>query len=176
MKINIAARKMDLTDAIRGRIEQKYAKLDRFFQDDAEAKVTLSTEKDKQKIETSIHFHSFIIRVEHTSADLYNAIDKSVDDIIRQLRKHKTRLHNKLRSGYTDEIQSDSAIEEPDFEETEFNIVKKKTFSIKPMSAEEAILQMNLLNHQFYVFKDFDNFTKIVYKRKDDDYAMIEIN
>ena len=174
MKLTISARKIELTDGIKTHIEQKYEKLDRYFQDDATVNATVSVEKDRQKIETVIHFHNSIIRVENTNSDLYIAIDKSVDDIERKLRKHKTKLHNRLRSGYSEALP---AMDESDIEpeENAFNIVKVKRFDVKPMSAEEAVLQMNLLNHQFYVFKDLKDTTNVVYRRKDGNYALIEV-
>jgi len=172
MKTTIVARKLELTEGLKNYIEKKIAKLDRFFGDDAAAKVTISVEKDRQKAEATIHCENTIYRVEETTSDMYVTIDKIIDDMERQIRKHKTRLERRLRTGSLD-FSFAPAVEE----ETEFNIVRKKAFTTKPMSVEEAILQMNLLGHQFFIFKaDDSNKANLVYKRKAGDYGLIEIS
>ncbi len=174
MKTTIVARKMDLTAGLKEYVEKKLAKLDKFFDDDAEAKVTMSVEKTRQKIEATIHSHNTIYRVEQVTSDMYVTMDKVIDDMERQIRKNKTRLEKRLRHGAFVDM---GVTEVPVEEEKEFNIIKTKTFTTKPMSNEEAILQMNLLGHTFFVYKNAETEkNNIVYKRKDGNYGIIEIN
>ena len=174
MKTTIVARKMDLTQGLKEYVENKINKLDKFFDDDAEAKITMSVEKSRQKIEATIYHRNTIFRVEQVTSDMYVTMDKVIDDMERQIRKNKTRLEKKLRSNAFVNLEpADVGIEE----EKEFNIIKTKTFTTKPMSNEEAILQMNLLGHTFFVYKNSENGkNNIVYKRNDGNYAIIEIN
>ena len=174
MKSTIVARKMDLTSGMRDYVEKKLTKLDKFFDDEAEAKITMSVEKNRQKIEATIYSHNTIFRVEQVTSDMYVTMDKVIDDMERQIRKNKTRLEKKLKKdAFVDMGISDIVVEE----ETEFNIIKTKSFTTKPMSNEEAILQMNLLGHIFFVYKNSENDkNSIVYKRKDGNYGIIEIN
>ncbi len=173
MKVQIVARKLDLTDGMKDYVTKKLEKLDKFFDDDAEAKITMSVEKSRQKIEATIISKNTIYRVETVTSDMYVTMDKVIDDIERQIRKNKTRLEKRLKKGaFVDMGVTDVPVEE----EAEFNIIKTKTFTTKPMSNEEAILQMNLLGHQFFVFKNAETQqNSIVYKRKDGDYGLIEI-
>ena len=173
MKITITGRKIELTEGLKVHIEKKFAKMDRYFGEDADARVTLSVEKDRQKVEATIHSADTIYRVEEITSDMYNTIDKTIDAIERQIRKHKTRLERRLRTGSLD--FTGGAVSEPVEEEKEFNVVKRKEFNTKPMTTEEAVLQMNLLGHQFFIYKDDGNKPNIVYKRKDGNYGLIEI-
>lgn len=170
MKVNITGRKIDISTGIRSFTEKKLTKLDKFFDDAADAQVTLSVEKERQTAELTIYFGGFVYRAEDTSEDMYASIDRAIDLIERQIRKNKTRLEKKLRDGaFT------AAPEAVDAEEKEFKIVKSKKHAIKPMSPEEAILQMNLLGHEFFVFhNDETDKIDIVYKRKDGNYGLIE--
>lgn len=174
MKTTIVARKIDLTAGMKEYVEKKLTKLDKFFDEDSEAKITMSVEKNRQKIEATIYSHNTIFRAEQVTSDMYVTMDKIIDDIERQIRKHKTRLEKRLRTGAFTEAPS---FEVPVEEEKEFNIIKKKSFTAKPMSNEEAILQMNLLGHSFFVFKNSKTEqNNIVYKRKDGNYGIIEIS
>lgn len=174
MKTTIVARKMDLTDGIKDYVEKKLSKLDKFFDDDSEAKITMSVEKNRKKIEATIYSRDTIYRVEEITSDMYVTMDKIIDDMERQIRKHKTRLEKRLKKG----AFADLGVYNADIdEEREFNIIKTKSFTAKPMSSEEAILQMNLLGHSFFVFKNSETEqNNIVYKRKDGNYGIIEIN
>lgn len=174
MKTTIVARKMDLTDGMKEYVEKKLTKLDKFFDDNTEAKITMSVEKSRQKIEATIFSHNTIFRVEQITSDMYVTMDKIIDDMERQIRKHKTRLEKRLKKdAFTDMGVYDVPVDE----EKEFNIIKTKSLTTKPMSNEEAILQMNLLGHSFFVFKNSENEqNNIVYKRKDGNYGIIEIN
>lgn len=171
MKIIITGRKIDISTGMRGYTEKKLAKLDKFFGEAAEVQVTLSVEKDRQTAELTIYYGGFVYRAENTTEDMYASIDTAVDLIERQIRKNKTRLEKKLRGGAFD-IPQEVSVET---EETEFKIVKSKKHAIKPMSPEEAILQMNLLGHEFFVFhNDETDKIDVVYKRKDGNYGLIE--
>ena len=174
MKTTIVARKMDLTAGMKEYVEKKLEKLDKFFDDDAEARITMSVEKNRQKIEATIYHRNTIFRVEQVTSDMYVTMDKVIDDMERQIRKNKTRLEKKLRHEAFADL---GTVDVPVEEEKEFNIIKTKSFTTKPMSNEEAILQMNLLGHAFFVYKNADNEkNSIVYKRKDGNYGIIEIN
>lgn len=174
MKTTIVARKMDLTPGMKEYVEKKLTKLDKFFDEDAEAKITMSVEKNRQKIEATIYSHNTIYRVEQITSDMYVTMDKIIDDMERQIRKNKTRLEKRLRK---DAFVDAGVYDVPIDEEKEFNIIKTKTFTTKPMSNEEAILQMNLLGHSFFVYKNSETEkNNIVYKRKDGNYGIIEIN
>lgn len=173
MKITTTGRKIDITQGLRGYVDKKISKLEKYFQDSADAQVTLSVQKDYHTVEVTVFQGGMIFRAEVTDRDMYAAIDKSLDVLERQIRKQKTRLEKKLREG---------AFNEPTFfdfgnEEDEFKIVKVKKYKDKPMSPEEAILQMNLLGHEFYIFtNDETNEKEVVYKRKDGNYGLIELN
>jgi len=172
MKITVIGRQMEVTDDLKALFEKKLRKFDKFFKDDAVAYITLSKVKNQQEcLELTISSGGVLYRSEESNSTFNNALDKAVDVIERQIRKNKTRLEKKLREGA---FLDASAVEEPAIEEeSEFNI-RVKTFPIKPMSPEEAILQMNLLGHEFFVFENAENGkTNVVYKRHGDSYGMI---
>ena len=173
MKMKIIGRKTEVTDALEERVTKKIGKLSKFFPEDTVANVTLKVEKNRQIVEVTIYYNNIIFRAEEENHDMYAAIDKVVDILERQIRKNKTRLKNRMH---------DSAFMMPQFdgeafeEEKEFNVVKTKRISVKPMSVEEAILQMNLLGHEFFLFiNDEDSNYTLVYKRKDGNYGTIEV-
>lgn len=174
MKTNIYLRKMELSAEKKDMISKKLDKLGKFFDDDVSADVVISTQKDKIIAEVTVRTVDMIYRAEERNDDLYNAIDIIVETIVRQIRKNKTRLAKKLREGVNKEYDFASF---DDVDDAEIKIVKTKTHYVKPMSAEEAVLQMNLLNHSFYVFLNAQtNTTDIVYRRKDGNYGLIETN
>ncbi len=174
MKVIISGRKFEIEQRLKELIEKKMGKLDKFFRDDADAKVTITAEKGNRSVmEVTVFSGGMIYRAEETTDDIYSAIDKTVTVIERQIRKNKTRLEKRLR---TDAFETGEFDIEPIDEEKEFNIVKNKHISIKPMSPEEAILQMNLLGHNFFVFKnDKTEAMEVVYKRNDKNYGLIEM-
>lgn len=176
MKFNIIGRKYDLTDKIKDYVEKKLGKLDKFFKDESEARVVIGTIKDNDYIEATIYAGGMIYRAEASDKEILAAIDKIVDVIERQIRKNKTRLEKKIKRDATLDTMLISGAEYTGGEETkEFEIVKTKRFTVKPMSSEEAILQMNLLGHNFFVFKNHEtDEMNIVYKRRDGKYAIIE--
>ncbi len=176
MKFTIIGRKIEVTPAIREYVEKKLSKLDKFFKDESEARVVLGTIKDNEYIEASIYASGMIYRAEVSDNDIMAAIDKIVDVIERQIRKNKTRLAKKLKKDSTldNTLLSGSSYTGGE-DKGEFEVVKTKRFIIKPMSVEEAILQMNLLGHSFFIFKNMEsNEVNIVYKRRDKKYAVIE--
>ncbi len=173
MKNKIIARKMDLTPAMEQYAQKKVAKLDKFFEAEAEANVTLSTQKENHTAEITIFYNGMVYRSEETSDDLYHSIDKAVELMERQIRKQKTKLEKRLKQGAFASVEAEAPNIE---EEPEFQIVKTKTYHNKPMSAEEAILQMNLLGHSFYIFSNSaTEEVNVVYKRKDGNYGLIEL-
>lgn len=176
MKFNIIGRKFEVTDKITEYVEKKLGKLDKFFKDETEARVVLGTIKDREYIEATVYAAGMIYRAEITDNEIFAAIDRIVDVIERQIRKNKTRLEKKTRREAFADTKLISGEDYKDGEESgEFRIIKKKRFHVKPMSAEEAVLQMNLLGHSFFVFKNQDtDEMNVVYKRKDGNYAIIE--
>lgn len=175
MKVIINGRKFEIEQRLKELIEKKLGKLDKFFRDDADAKVTITGEKaGKSVMEVTVFSGGMIYRAEERTDDVFSAIDKTVTVIERQIRKNKTRLEKRLRAGA---FESGEFEIEPVEEEKEFNIVKTKHISIKPMSPEEAILQMNLLGHNFFVFRnDKTEQANVVYVRNDNDYGLIELD
>ena len=173
MKIIITGKNIEITDALRDRITKKIGKLDKFFDRDTEAHVTLSVQKMRQIVEVTIPFNGIVLRAEEYNDDMYTSIDKTIDVLERQIRKNKTRLERKI---YNNDFRIDShTFDDEVIEEQEFNIVRSKKFAVKPMDVEEAILQMNLLGHAFFMFYNADTRqVNVVYKRKDGNYGLIE--
>ncbi|MCI8404466.1 MAG: ribosome-associated translation inhibitor RaiA [Clostridia bacterium] len=176
MKFKIIGRRYDLTDKIKDYVEKKLGKLDKFFRDESEARVVIGTIKENDYIEATIYAGGMMYRAEASDREILAAIDKIVDVIERQIRKNKTRLEKKIKRDATVDNMLISGTTYTEGEETkEFEIVKTKRFIVKPMSSEEAVLQMNLLGHNFFVFKNQEtDEMNIVYKRKDGKYAIIE--
>lgn len=172
MRITTSGRKIDITEGLKGYVDKKISKLSRYFHEETQAQVTLSVQKDMHTVEVTVYHDGMIYRAEVTDRDMYAAIDKVVDIIERQIRKHKTQLEKKLREG----AFTDLPLFDEEITEDEFNIVKIKKYKNKPMSPKEAILQMNLLGHEFYIFtNDETNDKEVVYKRKDGNYGLIEL-
>lgn len=174
MKITISGKNMAVTDALRDVIEKKMGKLDKYFYEDVPVYITLSVEKNRQIIEVTIPFSGAIIRAEESTDDMYQSIDRVVDVLERQVRKHKTKLQKKNKGLETIRFENVQAL--PAGENgKEASIVRTKRFAMKPMEAEEAVLQMELLRHAFYVFRNAESDeVNIVYKRKDGNYGLIE--
>lgn len=172
MKLTISGKQLTVRPSLRDLTEKKLARFDRFFGDEAEATVSYSCRHDQQYVEITIYQGGTIFRAEEGAATFQNAIDEAVDALERQIRKNKTRLEKRLRAGAFDPVPNAPAPMDEE-EEGEFRI-RVKSFPVKPMSVEEAILQMNLLEHQFFVFRD-DKTEKpcVVYRRKDGDYGLI---
>lgn len=174
MKVIISGKNMQVTDALRNSVESKLSKLDRYFNREVEAQVTLSLEKARQIIEVTIPINGSILRAEEATEDMYASIDGVVDKLIRQLKKHKTKLENRVNKYETIRFENIPAFHEAD-NTIEPKIVKTKRFAIKPMASEEAVLQMELIGHNFFVFTNADtDEVNVVYKRKDGNYGLIE--
>ena len=172
MRYTITGRNIDVTPGLRAAIEEKIGKLERYFLPDIEIIVTLSVQKDKQKIEVTIPVKGNIIRAEESSNDMYVSIDLVEEIIERQLRKYKNKLIDKKQSAQS---FSDLFISEEAEPEDEIQIVKTKRFAMKPMDPEEACVQMELLGHNFYVFLNAETEeVNVVYKRKGQTYGLIE--
>jgi len=173
MKTIVSGRNMSVTDALRDTIRSKLGKLDRFFHRELEAQVTLSVEKNRHIIEVTIPFNGSILRAEEATEDMYRSIDGVVDKLTRQLRKQKNKLENRINRYETIRFENIRVDEEGSMEESK--IVRTKRFLIKPMDPEEAVLQMELLGHNFFVFVDAEtDDVNVVYKRRDGDYGLIE--
>lgn len=176
MKLSIRGSKIAITDSMRDYADEKLSKLDKYVEDaeSIEANVIVRIPNRLHKVEITIPLKSFILRAEEEQEDFYSAIDAIVDKLERQIRKNKTRLSSKKVKAKEFAFDYINEIEDVE-EEQENKIVKRKRIEVKPMSEEEAILQMELLGHQFYLYKDVETgLPTLVYKRKDGDYGIIE--
>lgn len=175
-KYNIRGENIEVTDAIRAYAEKKISKLEKYFADvpTAIAHVNLKVYTEKTaKVEVTIPLPYLVLRAEETSIDLYGSIDLVVDKLERQVRKYKTKINRKSREKGFDLLVPEQVVEE----EEGIEIVRTKQFELKPMDSEEAVLQMNMLGHSFFVFEDAETEeTNIVYRRKDGKYGLIETN
>lgn len=173
MKFTITEKKIKVPDEIKEYAERKIGKIDRFFRGDAEAFVTFSSERGRYKAEVTIENNGTFYRVSELTSDMRATIDSACAAIERQIRKNKTRLEKRLREGVFEKEVLSHLI--PEEEEAEFEIVRSKRFPIKPMTVEEAVLQMNLLEHEFFAFKNEaeGNAFSVVYRRKNGGYGMI---
>ncbi len=171
MKANFVARKFVITEDLKDTFSKKFKRFDRFFPQDTEITATVKEEKNSVRVELTIVDKGYFYRAEQSAADPVSALDLCVDVIEGQIRKYKTRLEKRLREGAFSDVENDA-----DYDDDEINIAHTKKFLYKPMSAEEAILQMNMLGHQFYVFKNEEtDAVCVVYKRnKAGGYGLIE--
>ncbi len=168
MKVTIAAKKLNISQAFTEYAEQKLnAKLDRFFPEEAEAKITLAERRDMIILELTVKYNGIIYRAEQTAKDKNDALDVTVDRIIRQIRKQKTKVEKSLRA--------DAFIGlDPEPEEQEYEVIRYKTFEVRPMTVDEAILQMNLLDHAFFMFKNAETgLINVVYRRDEGNYSVL---
>lgn len=171
MRYIISARNTNLTQGLQAAVESKLSKLERYFTPDTEVNVTLSVERDRQKVEVTIPMKGSLIRAEEVSEDMYTSIDLVQDTIERQLRRYKTRIVDRHQTGFTPTYLEEAPAEDED----EIRIVKTKKFAIKPMDPEEACLQMEMLGHSFFVFRNAENdLVSVVYRRKDGSFGLIE--
>lgn len=172
MQYIISGRNIDVTEGLKSAIYEKIGKLERYFTPETEVHVTLSVEKERQKIEITIPMKGNIVRAEQVSSDMYVSIDLVEEIIERQLRKYKNKLVDQKQ---TAESLSKAFIEEDAGEDDEIKIIRSKRFAIKPMDPEEACLQMDLLGHNFYVFRNAaTDEVNVVYKRKGNTFGLIE--
>lgn len=174
MKLNIRGDKLEITDAIRDYVEDKLGRLDKYFKDsDINANVLLKVKGNRQIIEVTVPTDKYILRSEEEHNDLYAAIDLVVDKLEGQIRKNKTKLKKQNIDNKYKDFNFDYKLDED--EENNDVIVKHKEIEMKPMDSEEAILEMELLGHSFFVYKDVDTGNvNVLYKRKDGNYGLIE--
>lgn len=173
MEITIAAKQVQMTDGLHAYAVKKVEKLSRFFKTEPTAAVTLSRERDRMTAEVTLKNEGRIFRASSTTKDMYASIDASVSAIEQQIRKHKTRLAKSLREGVLDAPGGASGGAEA---QDALDVVRVKRFAMKPMTVEEAILQMDLLNHAFFVFPNQDDSGRfaVVYRRDGGGYGLIE--
>lgn len=170
MRISIYGKQMTVRDSLKVAVEKKLAKFDKFFGEETEAFVTCRTRKGVKIIEITVNYGGSTFRCEEESDTFLSALDRAIEGLERQIRKNKTRLEKRMKSGafVIEEEDDDEYVEEGEFE------IRVKTFSMRPMTVEEAILQMNLLGHEFFVFTDADTgLISVVYKRKAGSYGLI---
>lgn len=175
MRISITGKNLEISDYLRDLVEKKVGKLDRYFSPDTEAQVTLSMEKNRHIVEVTIPFDGGVIRGEEVTADMYASIDNVLDKLEKQILRHRTKLEKSLRTGAFkyDEPLFGGSYDEPEDEGPQ--IVRVKRFNVKPMSEEEAMLQIEMVGHSFYVFMNSDtNEINVLYKRKDGNFGLIE--
>jgi putative sigma-54 modulation protein len=174
MKFQIRGKNIQLSEALKEYVEKRLGKLDKYFDNNPEAIVTLSVEKDRHRVEVTMPISGFILRGEEESTDMYACIDLVVEKLEKQVEKYKTRLLKKNKSHSIKDLTPVISVETAD-EDKEPQIVRTKRFAIKPMPIEEAIMQMNLLGHNFFVFSNAETEeVNVVYKRKDGNYGLIE--
>ena len=174
MKFKYYGRFMDVTDNMRAYAEKKISKLDWFFGDDSEAQVKFALEKGGRNIaEITINNRGILFRAEESSSDMYASIDSAVDKLAGQIRRHRTKLDKKFRSpGIAPEVEAAADVEQV---EEYRKVVRVKTFAVKPMSVDDAILQMEQLGHNFYVFDNAETGKVcVLYTRQDGDYGLLE--
>jgi len=172
MKFIITGRNIDVTEGLRNAVQEKIGKLEKYFSEDTEVRVILSVEKERQKIEVTIPVKGNIIRSEQVSSDMYVSIDLVEEIIERQLKKYKNKIidRNQARDSFTPEF-----IDKEYDEDDSIKIIRTKQFGIKPMDPEDACVQMELLGHNFYVFRNArTDEVNVVYKRKSNTYGLIE--
>ncbi len=175
MQLNIRGEKVVVTSAIKEYVEEKMSKMDRYFEnpDEIKCSVLVKVKNNEQKIEVTVPTSKFTLRAEESHEDLYAAIDLVIDKLERQIRKNKTRLNNKYKNAPAFEMNFAFESEE---EENTSKIVKRKNVEMKPMDEEEACLQMELINHDFFVFKNIEEeCVSVIYKRKDGSVGIINV-
>jgi len=179
MKISYTARKVNLKDNFKERVEKKLKKYNRVFSENAEAMVTVTVYKNRQTVEITIKDNGMIYRVENTRSEMNEALDIDIDKLGRQIRKNKTKLEKRIRPAALDEYLEEEVAEVVEDEEVQeevtYEVLRKKTVSLKPMSVDEAILRMNMVNHKFFMFLNAEtDKICVVYIRDNGDYGVLE--
>ncbi|MCD8198776.1 MAG: ribosome-associated translation inhibitor RaiA [Phascolarctobacterium sp.] len=175
MSVNVKGRNIDVTPALKDYVEKKVVRITKQFKTVGDITAVLKIEKENHIIEITVPASGILLRAQESTKDMYSSIDLAVEKIERQIRKYKTRLMKRKYDNFTDaETSVADAVNTAAEENGEFEIVKNKRFVLHPMTVEEAILQMNLLNHDFFVFYDPDlGNTNVVYRRKDGKYGLL---
>ncbi len=172
MRITYTARKVNLRDNFKDRVEKKLRKFDKIFSDEAQAFVVVTVDKSSQTVEITIKDNHMVYRAEKTMPEMNDAVDKCIDVLGRQLRKNKSRLEKRLRSGSLEELV---APVEEEIAEEDYTVVRTKQIPVKPITVEEAILQMNMVGHKFYMFTNADSGeVNVVYMRDDGKYGLLQ--
>ncbi|MBQ9514558.1 MAG: ribosome-associated translation inhibitor RaiA [Ruminococcus sp.] len=172
MKITYTARKVNLRDNFKDRVEKKLGKFNKIFSDDAQAFVVVTVDKSSQTVEITIKDNHMVYRAEKTMPEMNDALDKCVDVLGRQLRKNKAKLEKRLRNGSLEELVA--PVEEEIVEE-DYTVVRTKQIPVKPITVEEAILQMNMVGHKFYMFTNADTGeVNVVYARENGAYGLLQ--
>lgn len=176
MNVNIVGRKVTLKDNFKERVNKKLGKFERIFSDDANVTVTVTVEKNRQVVEVTIRDNGMLYRAESASAEMNDALDSVVDILGGQIRKNKTKLSKRLRSDSIDQYFAPVEAENDDeATEEDYKVVRTKRFPVKPQTVDEAILEMNLIGHQFYMFRNGDtNEINVVYRRNNGTYGLLE--
>ena len=178
MKLNIRGEKVTITQSMKAYLEEKLAKVDKYFENPEEinANILVRIRGLEQIIEVTALTKKFTLRAEESNEDFYSAVDLVVSKLERQIRKNKERLNNKYKNVETLEFNFTSVEDDEEVEENVSTIIKRKNISMKPMDEEEAMLQIELLNHDFFVFKNIDEeCVSVLYKRKDGNYGIINM-
>ncbi|MDI6711164.1 MAG: ribosome-associated translation inhibitor RaiA [Thermoanaerobacterales bacterium] len=167
MRVNVRGKNIEVTDALRGYVEKRLKKLEKYLNNYGDAQVTLTVERDSHRIEVTIPINGMILRGEESTGDMYASVDQVVEKLEKQVERFKGRITRRLRTAGAAGVGVEN--EEP------LEVVRTKRFAIKPMEVEEAIMQMNLLGHSFFVFANAETEqVNVVYKRKDGNYGLIE--
>ncbi len=170
MYITITARKTSVKDSFRERVEKKLSKFDRFFDDDAKAVVTVTNESGRETVEITVQSQGMVFRAEKTTPDRFDSLEAVTDSLFRQIVRNKNKLEKRLKSDAFDPMFHDESVGDE-----EYKVVRVKKFPIKPMAVDEAILQMNMIGHEFYMFRNSENSEiNVVYRRHNGDYGLIE--
>ena len=172
MKIIITGRKTTLTEKFKEKVERKLTKLDKFFHEDSDAHVTVTLVHNKYTVEVTIFQGGLFFRAEDIAENMYDSLESAVDALTLQIKKNKERLDERCKENPFGTIPE---LEEEDIQSEEYEIVKNKKFFVKPMDVEEAILQMNLVGHEFFIFRNMStNEIDVIYRRKDGKYGLLE--
>ena len=175
MNITYTARKVNLRDNFKERVEKKLSKFKKIFSDEAVAHVVVTLEKNRQTVEITIRDNRMVYRAESTQSEMNDALDRVIDILTRQIRKNKTRLEKRIKSGGIEALTAELPAQENEEPEEEYQVVRKKQILVKPISVEEAILEMNMVNHDFFMFINAEtDEMNVVYKRADGNYGVLE--
>jgi putative sigma-54 modulation protein len=175
MRIIISGKNIPITDALRAIVDKKLGKFDRYFDEDTEVRVVMSVEKNRHIVEITIPLNGSILRAEDYSDDMYTSIERVLQKLERQIHKHKTKLEKRIKEGAFQDDGSLFDIEIEPEESEQYGVVRTKRFALKPMSIEEAITQMELLGHDFFVFNNAETEeVNVLYRRRDGGYGLIE--
>ncbi len=177
MKYNIIGRKVTLKDNFKDRVYKKLGKFEKIYSEDAEATITVTLEKNRQTVEVTIRDNGMMYRAESTALEMNDALDAVVDILGGQIRKNKTKLSKKIKPESFEEYfnAEPTGYDDVALDDADYAVVRKKIFSVKPMNSEEAILQMNMIGHEFFMFRNSTtNEINVVYKRKNGTYGLLE--